>query len=270
MESVLKSNLKISFMYRIIFLVFLSNLVFGQNRMFQSQNGNVNKGALANKNTVTNGLLLYLDAGNPASYSGTGTTWTDLSGNGNNATLMNGASYSNANGGSIAFDGLDDYVTMPLVSSTVANVTMQCWVNITLGTKGAFIKNGNGLGYTVGIGGSSLENVGNNIIMLFAGVRWIPTTTSFVTPGWKLVTMILNSSGTPSVYINSTLVSGNYTGVNSGIPVTGTYLGRNIGDETPNMGKFTGNIAASLFYTRVLTIEEITNNYDAQKGRYGL
>ena len=58
---------------------------------------------------VTNGLVLHLDAGNPASYPGSGTTWTDLSGNGNDGTLVNGVGYDSANGGSLVFDGVNDY-----------------------------------------------------------------------------------------------------------------------------------------------------------------
>ena len=60
---------------------------------------------------VTDGLVLHLDAGNSASYPGTGTTWTDLSGNGYNGTLVNGPTYDSANGGSIVFDGSNDHVT---------------------------------------------------------------------------------------------------------------------------------------------------------------
>ena len=53
---------------------------------------------------VRDGLVLNLDAGEPSSYPGTGTAWTDLSGNGNTGTLTNGPTYSSANGGSIVFD----------------------------------------------------------------------------------------------------------------------------------------------------------------------
>jgi hypothetical protein len=60
---------------------------------------------------VTNGLVLLLDAGNPASYPGSGTTWFDLSGNGNNGTLVNGVGYNSDNGGSLVFDGVDDIFT---------------------------------------------------------------------------------------------------------------------------------------------------------------
>ena len=62
---------------------------------------------------VTNGLVLCLDAGNTKSYPGSGTAWTDLSGRGNNGTLTNGPTYSSTNGGSVVFDAVDDYVTVP-------------------------------------------------------------------------------------------------------------------------------------------------------------
>jgi len=66
---------------------------------------------------VTNGLVLALDAGISRSYSGIGTTWTDLSGNGKNATLINGPTYSSANGGSIVFDGSNDYAEISNAST---------------------------------------------------------------------------------------------------------------------------------------------------------
>ena len=59
---------------------------------------------------VENGLVLHLDAADTNSYPGSGTLWTDLSGNGNNGTLTNGPAYSSNNKGYFSFDGTDDYV----------------------------------------------------------------------------------------------------------------------------------------------------------------
>ena len=59
-----------------------------------------------------NGLVLCLDAGNTKSYPGSGTAWTDLSGIGNTGTLVNSPAYSSANGGSIVFDGTNDYTSL--------------------------------------------------------------------------------------------------------------------------------------------------------------
>jgi hypothetical protein len=68
---------------------------------------------------VTDGLVLCLDAGNPKSYPGSGTTWTDLSGNGNNGTLVNGVGYSGDNLGSLSFDGVNDYYNRALTASEI-------------------------------------------------------------------------------------------------------------------------------------------------------
>jgi hypothetical protein len=82
---------------------------------------------------VTDGLVLCLDAGNPKSYPGSGTTWTDLSGNGNNGTLVNGVGYNSGNGGSLVFDGVNDRVTINASSHTnlsSGNFTISSWFYI--------------------------------------------------------------------------------------------------------------------------------------------
>ena len=67
-------------------------------------------GQVQNEGIVTDGLKLWLDASNPASYPGGGTTWYDLSGNGNNGTMVNGVAYNSANGGVMILDGIDDKI----------------------------------------------------------------------------------------------------------------------------------------------------------------
>lgn len=78
---------------------------------------------------VTNGLVLYLDAGNSKSYPGSGTVWNDLSGNGNNGTLVNGPTYSGANKGSIVFDGANDYISGGSNTVSINNaITISAWI----------------------------------------------------------------------------------------------------------------------------------------------
>ena len=67
---------------------------------------------------VTSGLVLNLDAANMKSYPRSGTTWRDLSGLGNNGTLTNGPTFNSQNGGSIVFDGVDDYAS---INNTIGN-----------------------------------------------------------------------------------------------------------------------------------------------------
>jgi hypothetical protein len=217
-----------------------------------------------------NSLSLWLDASKSTSYSGSGTTWTDISGKGNHATLSSDQSYSSGDGGSIQFNGGQNFVTMPLVSNKTTDISMQTWVYIDANTKGPFFKNGYNNGYVFGsgTGGNDFE-LGNKATMLFAGTRWIPTTTSYGY-GWKLVTMTINASGVPSLYINNTLVPGTYTGTNAGVPTNGTYLGRNYGDDDLSWPKFNSKMGAAYFYTKALTSSEITQNYNASATRFGL
>ena len=84
------------------------------------------------ENIVTNGLVLNMDAGWWSSYPTSATTWTDLSGNENNGSLINSPTYNSSNNGSIVFDGVDDYISIVGVNSLfeVANATftVNMWV----------------------------------------------------------------------------------------------------------------------------------------------
>ena len=214
---------------------------------------------------LTNGLILHLDAGQSASYSGSGTAWTDLSTSGNNGTLTNGPTFDSANGGSIVFDGINDYVAIPLITSAIANVTLQCWVYLaTASAKGAFMGVGTTTnGYGFGVGGGTIDNVGNEINAIFSGVRYISTSTNYGT-GWKFVTFVLNASSAPSIYVGSTLI-GSYSG-SPNTPTTQTTVGAGAGSGRP----FGGNVAQAIAYNRTLSATDIQANFDITKGRYGL
>ena len=107
---------------------------------------------------VTSGLILNLDAGNASSYPGTGTTWTDLSGNNRNGTLINGVGYTSANGGALTFDGVNDYISISNMSSALVNKTKfsyDTWVKCN---------NVNHNGTIFSFGGNS--NFNNDILLL--------------------------------------------------------------------------------------------------------
>ena len=105
---------------------------------------------------VTDGLILNLDAGFVSSYPRTGTTWTDLSGSGNTGTLFNGPTYNSDNGGSIVFDGVDDYCDATLNNrSTIAN-TVEMYVRWRSGSNGMFV------GFNIYDIWTSLGNLGFN------------------------------------------------------------------------------------------------------------
>jgi hypothetical protein len=81
---------------------------------------------------VTDGLVLCLDAANPKSYPGSGITWGDVSGQNHTGTLTFGPSYSVSNGGTISFDGSNDYVSTTF-NTALADFTICCWFRKTGG-----------------------------------------------------------------------------------------------------------------------------------------
>ena len=99
---------------------------------------------------VTDGLVFAVDAANYQSYPGSGTTWSDLV-NGNDGTLTNGPTFDSGNGGSIVFDGSDDYMSTTYSTPT----SLQGDPNFTV--CGWFKRSGNwSNGATWGIGGDSV------------------------------------------------------------------------------------------------------------------
>ena len=218
---------------------------------------------------VTDGLVLCLDAANSKSYPGSGTSWADLSGNSYNGTLTNGPTYSSDNGGSIVFDGTDDYASFPIPTTSITNITMTGFVYVNLGTNGAFFRNGNaGNGYSIGIGNTTFDNTGNKIIALFPGIRWVVSTSSY-NSGWQMITFILNASSVVSGYLNTTPITFP-TGTNPNTPTSNFYLGRNVGDEPSGARAANCKIGNFMFYNRALSSTEILQNYNATKGRFGL
>jgi hypothetical protein len=107
--------------------------------------------------TITDGLVLYLDAANTKSYIGSGTTWKDLSGNSNDGTLTNEPTFDSGNSGSIVFDGVDDFVTtgqqldpiaFGLFADSTSFWTVSSWFlpDITNNSAGAITGKGGGNG----------------------------------------------------------------------------------------------------------------------------
>jgi hypothetical protein len=209
---------------------------------------------------VSNGLKLNLDASNPGSYAGAGTTWYDLSGNNNHATLNNSPTYDAASA-SIVTNGTNQYISVPQISTSITNVTMQAWVYVNLNTKGPFIKNGTaGGGYAIGIGNAAYDQVGSNVNMLVYGSPgWINTGVSYGTAGWKLVTMTMDGSSTARAYVNGTLI-GTYTTTPNASFTGALNFGANIGDQNVY---YNGKFAAAYFYDRALSLAEIQQNYNA-------
>jgi len=87
--------------------------------------------AIAPGSIVTDNLVLWLDAGNVASYPGSGTVWTDISPSAFSCTLINGVTYGSGNGGYLNFNGMDTYGSVPNNNAfdfATGDFTVEAWV----------------------------------------------------------------------------------------------------------------------------------------------
>jgi hypothetical protein len=215
---------------------------------------------------ITDGLVLYLDAANPKSYPGSGTTWFDLSGKGNNSTLTNSPSYSSTNGGSFLFDGVDDYSTLPYNSSMDNNyTTLSTWV------KSTFVTGPNNRHYIFdSIGHKVLcyadePNTLNFHVITTTGGTAISYINSLVSEdSWLNIVGTFNGS-TIALYVNGTLVSSN--SLSGTVAASGGLTGR-LMDYRLDGFETQGSAASFMLYDKALTADEVLQNYNATKQRF--
>lgn len=223
-------------------------------------------GIAYNPRIVTDGLVLALDAGNRKSYPGSGTTWTDLSGRGNNGTLTNGPTYSSSNGGSIVFDGVDDYVSTGLVlpspSTTPTTFDLVFRFNNTNSYRGLIGASGyQASGFSIGFMGQTSIRMTYNA----SGLAYEPSWTydsSVVSQG----TFVFDGRNI-TAYRNSSVIS-TYT---ASFDVVASSSGIGIGNNFQGgWGVSQSNVYCARVYNRALTAAEIQQNFNATRGRYGI
>lgn len=222
-------------------------------------------------NVVTNGLVLYLDAANTKSYVSGSTTWRDISGRNNNGTLINGPTFNSANGGSIVFDGVNDIVNLgtgntvfPLPQISYEFVFRSLGTVPTTGTSPAL------LGLTFGV--RLLVNSTNLEATFTSGSTLFSLSTSgtnnYRNGNWYYVAVTHNGTNF-NIYVNGVL-SNTRTSPWLGTtiwPTNGFNLGR---DNNDNFYFFRGNIGTFRLYNRALTPQEVLQNYNATKYRFGI
>jgi hypothetical protein len=251
-----------------------------------------------NPRTITDGLVLALDAANPKSYPGSGTTWTDLSGNGNTGTLVNGVGYSGDNLGSLVFDGVDDYVTNGSTDFSVANNlfadsngswTVSAWFKFPVSptqVRDDSVNAGNcsysivgrsggiGLGatFTLFVAGDStlFGSFLNKCAVNIRGVITQISSTSVNTNTWYNVIVTWNASSAFG-YLNGT----NQTSLSVGSATLQSYnldIGTTASLNAPpgNIHFFEGSIGNVSIYNRALTAQEIQQNFNATKSRFSI
>ena len=228
-----------------------------------------------NPKIVTDNLVLCLDAGNTKSYPGSGTTWNDLSGQNNDMTLTSAPSHTSGSGGYFQFDGVNDTASVSLSDFNSGHnpISIEMWVNIDdtdtdyrhiFGTR----ETGNDCGfYTLLLNGANSTKMearlttasGNTDIVYNLGSNW---------NSWRQIVFTYDTSDDRTrLYINGSLVATSST-TNTGSfgtanPFTVARTSNNDFQTQMKGSKF-------LIYTKALSSSEIEQNYNANKGRFGL
>lgn len=224
---------------------------------------------------VRDGLVLHLDAANPKSYPGSGTAWYDLTNLGGYLTAYNSPTYSS---GRFNFDGASDYFQISsrtdLKAGTFAytNISVDLWYNPTnsLGagsTSNNLITVENSFEISVGNNGNGFSEI------QYATNPWAwygTTSTNCITNAkWNHITFVHATTGR-WIYVNGVQVfyrsdTGNIATGSAGYPYL-TLMGRYTGTGSP----CEGNLSSVKVYNRALSATEITQNFNALRGRYGI
>jgi hypothetical protein len=231
---------------------------------------------------VTDGLVLYLDAANPDSYPGSGNTWFDISGNGNHFTLYNGVSFSGSDKGVLVFDGVNDYASsnnnINLNQFSQIVVEVYCRTNSSPTTSGMIFESTSnwnsvtgGLGFAINSNGSVFTLNSNHTNHNTQGARnYLSTDNSQWNQHVNIFSKIADSTGRLT-YLNSNLtnfVTGNTitAGDNRSFANDIFYIGSRSGTGV----FFNGNISILKIYGLKNSSDQVLQNYNATKTRFGL
>jgi len=222
---------------------------------------------------VTSGLVLALDAADKKSYSGSGTIWKDLASN-NNGTTNGSPTFSSSNGGFFTLDALNDYIDCGNGNSInfgTGSFTVEIWAtrttnattNLRLLAKGG----DNDLVASAGFAFFG-SDTGAHFIVNPSGARTSVGVISYSLNEWFQVVGLVERGSTMRIYKNAVLVNSATAPAGS---VSNASVNLNIGRNIAGANLYwSGNVAIVRMYNKALTITEILQNFNAQRGRFSL
>lgn len=223
------------------------------------------------RNLVMDGLVLHLDAANKNSYPGSGTTWTDLSGKSNNATLVNGPTFDSGKGGNIVFDGSNDYASVANTTllSTLTGISVETWIKFDALSARQIIAEK----HTSPSEGWWLAGQSNKLIWILVtntSEKYIDmTNNTTLSTGtiYHIVGTYNGSDGTLKVYVNGSDDGGTVAGSGTGFVNSSNtmYIGARL---NWGPGYSDENIYTFSVYNRALSAQEVLQNYNATKSRF--
>ncbi len=232
--------------------------------------------------SCTSSIISLYDASTTLSYPGTGTSLFDISGNGRDATLVNGVGFSTQGGGSLFFDGSNDFVDAGDVVRGRTSLSVEVWFKTTdtrTGSNGTYHNPAIcGTQHGSGVSGDFILSVKAGKLGFYrelGGNGFIDTGVTVSDGTWKHVVFTKSTAGAIVLYINGTQVysgSGFTSAFRTSDVVRFNWeFGRTLWfPEDANMLRFNGNIAVHALYANVLTASEGTSAFNARRTRFGL
>lgn len=220
-------------------------------------------------NYITENLMLYLDAQNPTSYSGTGSTWFDLSGNGFNATLINSPTWSSS--GFFSFNGTNQTASIATNPNIYGVISCEIWINFNnISSSPVFMHKGGH--YTTQITGTNTYQWADSSNYSYANYGNRTATGIGTTGVWKQIVITKDTSNNVRVYVNGVLLDtrSNFTGVITNNTTTLWLVGYSDTTSIPTTALVNGNVALCRIYNRELSQLEITNNFNCDRSRFGI
>jgi hypothetical protein len=246
------------------------------------------------ENIVTDGLVLNLDAGFVGSYPTINTTWYDLSGNNTPGSLINGPDFSSGSLGSFVFDGTNDKIglgdrgqknNLIFYSSSLTEFSAEVIFRIDgiASNPGSLSPGAQSLYRVDAWTKSELTYINSSSVLRFdvgydTPIDVVSGSIALVTGSWYYATIVFKKTLRQEIYLNGTLyasktptVTGLYGGAaNNQSTSDGSAFNLGMGHPAPYSTYFRGAIAMFRWYNRALSVDEILQNYNAQKSRFGL
>lgn len=219
---------------------------------------------------TNNGLVLHLDAANSRSYPGSGTTWTDLSGNGNNGTLVNGVGYESPNNGSLIFDGSNDHIDF-FAPNLTTTATVEMWVKLGAAFAGKMF-----FGWNVYDVYCPSGHIGYNTANSDCyGINATTVTALGLINTWHHYVFEMRSDVS---YTNNKIYIDGVSYSLSQILSTERASNRTFNNGNGRIGGWRGDLNYKMVmncskfnvYNRALTATEIKQNFEAKRTRYGI
>lgn len=221
-----------------------------------------------NPSIVTSGMLMCIDAANTKSYPGSGTTVTDISGNGYTGTLVNAPSFSSTNQGEITYNGSTQYISIAQNTPTLSQITLEVVCKLSnptpqssgfiIGRSSSYriIYNANGFDWVCSTNNNAWYSTGTVLGTINATIA-----------NWNHLVCTYDGSNL-RMYINGALVGTSASAISGNIQ-NGSNL-QMMQSDAGNISYGNGTIAAARIYNVALSATAVRQNFNAIRGRYGI